>query len=205
MSVTNGYATLTEVKSALRLTDTVDDAALEVSIEAASRMLEGHCGRRFYADTTTSARTYVASNPYHLTVDDFLTTTGLVVKTDTALDATWSTTITAANVQSEPLNALRDGVGWAYTALSIVGSSASYFPCVSRQALVQVTAKWGWPAVPHEIRQACIIQTAALMKAVDAPLGIAGFGDMGGMRLRQSLHPSAAALAAPFRVAVAVA
>ena len=37
MTVVNGYATLSDVKSALRIADSVDDSLLELSIEAASR------------------------------------------------------------------------------------------------------------------------------------------------------------------------
>jgi hypothetical protein len=37
VAITDGYATLADVKAALRITDNVDDSLLEISIEAASR------------------------------------------------------------------------------------------------------------------------------------------------------------------------
>ena len=52
MTITNGYATLAEVKreAAIESLDVVDDAVLEQCIEDASRLIDGHCGgRQFYA------------------------------------------------------------------------------------------------------------------------------------------------------------
>lgn len=48
MAITNGYATLAEVKSALRITDSVDDTLLEMAVESASRLIDGYAGRFFY-------------------------------------------------------------------------------------------------------------------------------------------------------------
>ena len=48
MAVANGYASLAEVKAAARITDTVDDALLEIAIESASRAIDGHTHRNFY-------------------------------------------------------------------------------------------------------------------------------------------------------------
>lgn len=40
MTITNGYATLADVKAAFRIQDTVDDTLLELSIESASREID---------------------------------------------------------------------------------------------------------------------------------------------------------------------
>jgi phage gp36-like protein len=48
MAIVNGYATLDEVKAALRISDTVDDSLLEIAIESASRMIDGYAMRNFY-------------------------------------------------------------------------------------------------------------------------------------------------------------
>lgn len=58
MTITNGYATLEEVKAELVITDTdsIDDSVLERCIEDASRWIDGHCGgRRFYAEAASAA------------------------------------------------------------------------------------------------------------------------------------------------------
>ncbi len=40
MAITNGYATLAQVKAALRITDSVDDPLLEMAIESGSRAID---------------------------------------------------------------------------------------------------------------------------------------------------------------------
>jgi hypothetical protein len=47
VAITDGYATLADVKAALRITDNVDDSLLEISIEAASREIDGFTERVF--------------------------------------------------------------------------------------------------------------------------------------------------------------
>ena len=46
--VTNGYCTLAQLKSSLRITDNVDDELLELAIESASREIDQACERFFY-------------------------------------------------------------------------------------------------------------------------------------------------------------
>ncbi|MDX2921298.1 hypothetical protein PV370_25695, partial [Streptomyces sp. NE06-03C] len=48
---------------------------------------------------------------------------------------------------------------------------------------VQVTARWGWPAVPDEIVQATLIQAARLYKRKDSPEGVTGSAEWGVVRL----------------------
>ena len=58
MSIVDGYCTLSEVKSALRLSDSIDDTLIENSIEAASRRIDGYCGRFFYKTSPTGVRLF---------------------------------------------------------------------------------------------------------------------------------------------------
>ena len=53
MAITNGYSTLAELKAALTISDSTDDAALEAAINAVSRMIDDYTGRFFYKDGTT--------------------------------------------------------------------------------------------------------------------------------------------------------
>jgi len=82
MAITNGYCTLAELKSVMRINDTVDDTMLEARITEASRVIDQHCDRRFYADANATARLYVPPVADLVMVDDISTTTGLVIKTD---------------------------------------------------------------------------------------------------------------------------
>lgn len=202
MTITNGYATLAETKAAMRIADTVDDSAIEVAISAASRMIDNYCGRKFWADTAATARKFDCGPDGVASINDCLEAPTLV-KTDDGTRA-FATTVASTDYELEPVNAVNGGRAWPYVAVVLMGD---LLPVRFRgRTPVQVTAKWGWPGgVPDEVRQACIVQAIALFKAVDAPLGIAGFGDMGGMRLKQSVHPTAAALLTMFRRTVGIA
>ena len=58
MAIQNGYATLSEVKADLRLTDNVDDSLLERAIEGASRRVDGYCNRFFYKTEQIASAIY---------------------------------------------------------------------------------------------------------------------------------------------------
>lgn len=186
-------------------TDSLDDARLIAACDAATSMIQAHCDRQFIAETTTSARVFVASTPWLCEFDDISSTSGLVVKTDEDDDGVFETTWASTDYQLEPLNGRLSGQAWPYTRMRAVESRE--FPLQFGRGMVQVTAKWGWATadptivtyLPAAVVQAAEIQALAIFKSTDAPLGIAGFGDIGVVRLRQAIHPVAAALLMPFR------
>ena len=200
---TNGYATVNEVKSALRIGvgDTIDDTLIDNCVGAASRLIDGYCNRQFWAATTATARVFQANTEYVCDVDDFYTTTGFVLKTSSFADGNFDTTWSTSDYQLEPLNGILDGLTWSYDKIRAVG--AYLFPTVNanygEQALVQVTAKWGWATIPEPITQACIIQASRIFKRYDSPLGVAGFGDLGAIRVSRFLDPDMAQLVEPYR------
>lgn len=193
MSITNGYCTLAELKAVLRILDTIDDPLLESRITEASRVIDQHCDRRFYADTTATARTYVAIDDELLFVDDISTATGLVVKTDSAGDGTYATTLTSSQYQLEPLNSLAKG-----DPVRFIRTIGVVLPTTAAPAGVQVTAKWGWPAVPDPVRSACILLAGRLVKRGDSLLGVAGFGDLGAITVR-AIDPDVDRMLRPYR------
>lgn len=198
MAITNGYCTLSELKSAARIADNVDDALLERAVEAASRRIDGECSRRFYVDTATSARTYAANRNAFLFVDDISTTTGLVVKVDDQMSGTFSTTLTVGvDYQTEPSNAVTQG-----EPITLLRALDAGFPVAENgRTLIEVTAKWGWPSVPHAIREATVLLASRQFKRLDSPLGVAGFGDLGAIVVRR-IDPDVAAMVAPYKTFV---
>lgn len=58
-------------------TDAEDDARLIMASDAATTMIQAHCDRQFIADTTATARVFVAGTPWIVQVDDISTTTDL--------------------------------------------------------------------------------------------------------------------------------
>lgn len=197
MTITNGYATLVQIKTRLGITGNADDSLLEEAVESASREIDKHCGRRFYADTVATARTYYTDGPCLVKVDDFHTTDGLIVKTDSGDDGTYATTLTlTTDYILEPLNGVVDGEsGWPYSRIKAMTYGS--LPTWTQRPGIQVTAKWGWAAVPSPVYQACLIMATANYKLKDSAFGSVGIGEIGIVTVKQT--PAAMAKLAPYR------
>jgi hypothetical protein len=197
MAISNGYCSLTQIKAALRITDTVDDTLLEMAVESASRLIDGHTGRVFF-NAGTAIRYYTAQDDFVVQVDDLAGTAGLVIQTAENADGNFNTTWTTTDYQLEPVNQVLDGLSWVYTRIRAVGDY--FWPTSGGEALVKITShQWGWPAVPTPVTQACVIQGSRIFKRLDSPLGVAGVGDLGVMRVSRDLDPDVAALVAQYR------
>jgi hypothetical protein len=199
MAITNGYCTLTQVKAALRITDTVDDTLLEGAVESASRLIDGFAARNFY-NAGTATRLFTAFDSLYVQTDD-IAGTAITIETSTLADGVFDLTWTASDYQLEPLNGNLDGIAWPYDRIRAVGDYV--FPTTNavfgEQALVRITAVWGWSAVPKAIEQATIIQASRLYKRLDSPLGVAGFGDFGVIRVSRFLDADVEQLVQPYR------
>jgi len=197
MAITDGYATLADVKGALRITDTVDDSLLEIAIESASRQIDGYTERVFTSSEDT--RVYIPFDSYVTEIDDLASITSLESSSD---GKTFDTTWTSTDYQLEPLNSQVGGLATPATRIRAIGDYL--FPVWdgrdtnAQEATVRIVGTFGWAAVPMAIRQATILLSLRQFKRYDAPLGIAGFGDLGGMRVSR-LDPDVEALVAPFR------
>lgn len=202
MTITNGYATRNQVKAALRIgtADTLDDDLIDNCVGAASRLIDGYCNRRFWQSGTAESRVYQAEDSFYCSIDD-IAGTALTLRSSTLADGTFDVTWKVSDYQLEPLNGNLDGLTWSYDKIRAVGDYL--FPTVNanygEQALVQVTAIFGWPSVPEPITQATIIQASRIFKRYDSPLGVAGFGDLGAIRVSRFLDPDMAQLVEPYR------
>ena len=200
MAISNGYATLSDVKAALRIpgADTQDDSLLEISIEAASRQIDGFCERIFTQSTAT--RIYRPTDVFTVDIDDLQTLTFL--KTDSDGSGVFSTTWSATDYQLNPLNGISGGIRSPYTQIRAVGEYL--FPIYEPQnvnaneASVQIAGVWGFATIPTAIKQATIILSMRQFKRYDSPTGVMGFGDLGVMRVG-AVDPDISALLMPFR------
>lgn len=199
MTITNGYATLAELKAMLDIPVeyTDKDTRLERAVEGASRRIDGWCHRSFTTAGTAAgsatARVFSPQSGGVVYLDDVANTAGFVVKTDDNADGTYETTWAATDYQLEPLNAIGRGEpGYRLLAVNRV------FPTWTAPAPIQVTANWGWPSVPHDVREACLLLAGRQFKRGDSLLGVAGFGDIGAITVR-SVDPDVTALLQPYR------
>jgi hypothetical protein len=179
MALGDAYITVDELKDYAQIRDAIDDAALEQVTRAASASVENFCHRQFNDAGVATARVYDVTDPWYLRVDDFSTLTGLVVKTDTGNNGGYATTVTTS-VVAHPLNGVRDGVpGWPFYELVMSQLKFPWPTWIVNPAgpLVQVTAQWGWAAVPPEVKQATLIKAARVFGRRYSTNGVIGAGD----------------------------
>ena len=195
MAITRGYCTLAEVKAALRLNDAIDDTLIENSIEGASRRIDGYCGRFFY--NTTNAVKFFASDAYRLAVPDISSTSGLIVQTDDNGDGSFETTWTLnTDYILEPTDA--DLQSRPYRRITATGGKTFPMFYIPQDAGVQVTATWGFPSIPDDVREACVLLSMRQFARYNAALGVMAFGDMA-VSVR-SVDPDVRDLLSPYRV-----
>lgn len=200
--ITNGYATLSDVKSALRITDTVDDTLLELAVESASRLIDAYCARVFY-NMGSQVRYFSASDPYFCPIDDLISITELATAATSNgnYDVVWANYVNGApgDYQLEPLNAAYPTDGIVSPTTGIRARWRYLFPTIGGNAMVRVTGTWGWDTVPVAVKAATVIQASRIFKRNDSPLGVAGFGDMGVMRVSSQLDPDVRQLVESYR------
>jgi len=195
VAITNGYVTLNEVKDALNLEDSIDNAALELAIATASRQIDDYCGRFFYKDGTEVApatRYYTPTDYWILPTDDFVSISQIA--TDDNFDRLYGTVWTTDDSMFEPVN--NPSRGWPMSRILAVG--AYVFPWNLPQS-VRVRGVFGWSTVPYEVKTAAKIQASRLFLRNQSPFGIAGNTDLGTVRLAAKLDADVEALLRPLR------
>jgi len=194
VAITNGYATLAELKARMGVpvSDTADDAIMEAVIEAASRMIDKFCNRVFYS-TAGQVRYFTPATEVLTFTDDLQSVTA--VATDRNLDRTWSNVIPAADFELGPLNNL--SLGFPYTEIRMKPLAGESFDL--GMEMVKVTGTWGFASVPDAVNEACLITAARYFKRKDAPFGVAGGGEVGQSVALRAVDPDASVLLAPFR------
>jgi hypothetical protein len=191
----SNYATLAQVKGALRITDAIDDGLLNTAISAASRFVDGYCDRNFQPAAAGTAIYVPTARMDDLAVDDLTSITSIQIDED--LDNSFSTTLRPIDFLPLPVNARSGGLEFPFTRIR--PQEDGYWPTAYGRATVRVVGMFGWPATPDAVREATILQASRLFTRLDSPLGIAGFGDMGGMRVSFKGDPDVMMLLAPFR------
>lgn len=190
MALGDPYATLALLKTRLGITDTNDDVALTNALAVATLNIEGVCGRQFNDAGSATARVYYPDSLTQVTVDDFSTTSGLIVAADFSNAGLYATIIAAANYQLEPLNGIIDGTpGWPYYRIRAI---QTWFPIWytsigDPRTSIQITARWGWATVPANVVEACLILGEEIFKLKDAAFGVVGIDSLGGLiRVREN-------------------
>jgi hypothetical protein len=195
------YATLAQVKAALRITDSVDDTLLEMARVSASDLIDGYTGRTFTTSGTVT-RVFAPADDYVLQTDDIAGTAVTITSStgaDGVFDVTWKTT----DYQLEPLNGVSNGQAVPFTRIRAIQDYL--WPTAGGEATVRVTANYGFASIPLVITQATVLQSSRIFSRLQSPLGVAGFNELGVVRVTRALDPDVAALVEPYRRIVGVA
>lgn len=177
------YVTVAELKATLELTgETYADADIAIAVDAASRAVDDHCHRRFYADDDANQiRYYSPFTPDLVVVDDVITITELA--TDPGGDGTFENIwMVNTDYLAQPLNReLVDGTNYEpWRTIKRHPTGRYQFPTVYPRT-VKLTGKFGWPVVPSRVSQATTITAGRLLKrGRETPYGVVGMGLDGG-------------------------
>lgn len=202
MVISNGYCTLAELQQWSNATATAAQSILERAIEAASRSIDQYCQRHFWQTAAGTIRTF--PSPCDLRTlrlgefNDLVTLTTL--KTDEAGDGTFETTWAASDYELLPLAPAAAPEARPYTMIRATGLGR-WFPTpttTGRSARVEVTGTWGWPAIPVDVTQACLILASRYYKRKESPDGVSNWGDLGVIRIGRT-DPDVMALLDPYR------
>lgn len=189
------YATAAQIKAALRITDSVDDTLITMAGSAASDLIDGYCSRTFTTSGTTT-RYFAPSDNYVLYTDD-LAGTAITVQSSTGANAVFDVTWASTDYQLEPLNGVTSGQTVPFNRIRAIDNYL--WPMASGEATVKITGTFGFPAVPITVTQAAVLQAARIFTRLLSPLGVAGFGDLGVVRISRALDPDVAQLVEPYR------
>lgn len=176
------YVTVDLVAAQIDRIDSSKSLEIGNAITAASRRIDGHCGRRFYADAAPSSRLFRSLTNCLVIIDDCSDVD--TVKTDTGGDGTFATTWTAADYITLPYNGVGHNgeSGWPVTGIYAVETLDFYTG--DRRPQIQVTGTWGWATVPDLVKQACLQLAIMYYRSPDAPFGTTGIADLGITRVR---------------------
>lgn len=167
MAVTDAYATAAEYRARVDKASAADDSTILAQLTALSRFIDWKCGRHFTQDAAVTTRLYDGHGQAYLRLeDDIATLTGLVVKVD--LDADYDfgeadETLTVNEhfwIDSQRAAFGSEPMPWGRLQLVPTNGRLNVWP--DQRNAVEVTAVFGWPAVPAAIKEATIALTRQL-------------------------------------------
>ncbi len=174
MALDDAYATAAQYRAGTDLDDSSQDVEILEYLKAVTRVLERKLGQVFNTTAAAVAHAVEAHGGTRLWLPRPMSTvTGLVVKVDTNGDFTYNLTLAITTDfftgPSDALAALLTPEELPATFLDINPNSANILGWPDRDRSVQVTAKWGWPAIPVAIQKGVIAITKQVRDATTQP------------------------------------
>lgn len=192
------YASLTELKASLGITDNTDNDALQSCLDAADQLINNYVDTKVgFGVTSSQTRYYTATRWDFVLTDPIVTVTTLA--TDIDGTGSYSQTWTANDYVLAPRNASLNSRPYTEIDVSPFSGGTLNFP--TSYLGVKVVGTFGWPSVPAAVKQAALIQSGAIWASRTAPFGAIGGETLGGViRMSAALHPEARALLDAYRL-----
>lgn len=199
------YASTAELRAYLRIpeTSTADDTNIALSAVAASRAIDHACNRQFGVVASAEARLFTARwdrflSRYMVDIDDLMTTTNLAVVADDDDDGVYDDASWTVNAEDgfylTPANGPDVSMPWTGITFRTDADSPP-----TRRDAIQVTAVWGWTAVPDTVKMATLLQGSRFFMRQQAPFGVAGSPELGSeLRLLQKVDVDVAVMLRPY-------
>lgn len=196
------YVTVEDVADFLSIPDDIDHVRLERATSTAIREVDRFCGWGSdgfaQGDASATARTVEATDCHVLRFRDggfWSAVGGVTVKTDDNDDGVFETTWAVGDFELVDIAPSTPG----YPTVQLRASGDRRFPLSSRKSQrVEVTAVWGWAAVPAEVEEAAVLRAAQIhlrTRTADGVSPLTGFRAGGRDRdwdllLHDYRHPS---------------
>ena len=187
----NSYITLDDVKATHELdykNFTDYDVALTDVINAVSREIEKLCHQRFWVNPVAETRYFSPTQNDQCIVTNLTSLTTLA--TDTSLDRTYATTWATSDYDLYPYDATLENAPYWRIDITPNGNNTfnaqpfatpySYPYPKPNAKYVKVVGFFGYPSVPSEVMQACLIWTLRTWARHSTPLGVTTMAE-GGM------------------------
>lgn len=185
-TITNGYCTLAEFRSAVVMNSpaayTTDDQFYCDIITAISRAIDGECGRYFYKSTDSEVKYVTAWQEDRVFIGDYVSITTLYTDTmdgQRTYPYTWATT----DFDQWPYDAAVTSEDEPYRYIDVAPQGRYKFPKNLAKG-VKVDGVFGWPAVPQAIQRACILWSFRMFKRYSTPLGQSTASQFGPMQMK---------------------
>lgn len=151
------YKALTGIQPA----DTRNDVQISALLEGASQSVENYVGRKFAANTgIATARNYLYDGSGFLDVDDCTAVTGVSFTSPNTDPIVLESDFWTAMPDNEPIIyylLLHGGVGarpYFSPEMGFKRNLDQYEATYYKSPTVTVTATWGWPSVPFDVKLA---------------------------------------------------
>ena len=153
---------------------------MEDTINATSRAIDDLCNRYFYKNSVDETRYFTPTQRDQCLVGDLLSIT--TMKTDDNLDRTYATTwVSGTDYDLYPYNSALGSE--PYFRVDRVRNSANSF-VKGEPKFVQIAGVWGWPAVPLNVKHACLLWSMRTWERHKTILGVSAVTALGTMQVK---------------------